>query len=319
MDNNVKAIFGVDDDYLINVLLNNASAMGYLHGAISEELLKEYLQSKGYEVHRIKEKPAGGFDSKTENYKGDFLVKRPNDTLWLVIESKGLKTNSEFRGGNKYAENNRRSIINKINGIIKKNKRTIFDKGFRKYTVAKERWETSHQGKVFPAFEWTLEYPGPDSVDLSDYFKNKKQIEDYFGKIDDSKFEEAAFRNKYAAYYILETHKPSNRTDKNTGIKQAAPLKTDFSILAVDLFQKLGRHVIVFADPNKLSHSPTSPYHLYQNYVIDILIPGLKDDIQINKPWYLDIDELLRDSNPRRVEYDETQIDNRSEDNGEED
>jgi hypothetical protein len=310
--NNIDKIFGVQIDFLQEVLLANPSAMGYLHGAISEELLKTVLIKEGYEVYRIKEKPAGGFDNKTENYKGDFIAKRPEDDKWLVIESKGLKTNSEFRGDNKFAENNRKFIINKISNIINKNKTDVYEKGYNSYLKAKEQWESKNPGKSFPSFEWSKEFPGPESVNLSSFFKSKNDVIQYFSKIDDSRLVELAFRNKTAAYYIMETHKPSNRTDKHTGIKQAAPLKTDFSILAVDLFQKLGKHVIVFADPNLLSHSPTSPYHLYQNYVIDILIPGLKDQIQINKPWYLDIKELLKNSTPRRVDFDETQIDNRS-------
>lgn len=318
-ETNVNKIFGVDEDFLLEVLLNNASASGYLQGAISEELLKKHLIEKGYEVYRIKEKPAGGFDSKIDNYKGDFIAKRPEDKKWLVIESKGLKTNSEFRGDNKFSDKNKKSIINKINNIIKKDKEAVYRKGFERYTKSKEAWELKNPGKTFPAFSWTREFPGPDSVDLSAYFSNKKEISAYFNNIESKKFEEAAFRNKYAAYYVLETHKPSNRTDAHTGIKQAAPLKTDFSILAVDLFQKLGRHVIVFADANKLSHSPTSPYHLYQNYVIDIIIPGLKDELHINKPWFTDIDALLEFSSPRRVEFDESQIDNRESDQLEED
>lgn len=312
-ENNIERLFGVTSEVLLDVLLKNQSAMGYLQGAISEELLKISLINEDYEVFRIKEKPAGGFDSKTENYKGDFLAKKPEDHLWLVIESKGLKTNSEFRGDNKFAEKNRKSIVNKIAGILNKNKQYIFSKGHATYIKAKEAWELKNPGKTFPSFEWSKEYPGPDSVDLSGIFKNKKEVSDYFDNINDSQLEEQAFRNKTAAYYILETHKPSNRTDKHTGIKQAAPLKTDFSILAVDLFQKLGKHIIVYADPNKLSHSPTSPFHLYQNYVIDIIIPGLKDEININKPWFLSISELLKDSQPRRVELDESQLDHRLE------
>jgi len=314
----IDNIFGVKTDFLLEVLLSNPSAMGYLHGAISEELLKRILINEGYEVHRIKEKPSGGFDNKTENYKGDFIAKRPEDDKWLVFESKGLKTNSEFRGDNKYAENNRKFIINKISNIINKDKSKTYEKGYNSYLKAKEQWENNNPGKTFPTFEWSKDFPGPDSVNLSSFFKLKNDVIEYFTKLEDSKLIEPAFRSKTAAYYIMETHKPSNRTDKITGIKQAAPLKTDFSILAVDLFQKLGKHVIVFADPNLLSHSPTSPYHLYQNYTIDILIPGLKDEILINKPWYLDLKELLKNSNPRKVEFDETQIDNRSDEDEDE-
>lgn len=310
----LENIFGIEVDFLHNIILSNPSAMGYLQGAISEEILKKQLLGLGFEVIRIKEKPPGGFDSKIDNYKGDFLIKKPTDDSWLVVESKGLKTNSEFRGTNKESEKNRKSIINKIAGIISKDNQTIYNKGYRTYLIAKSNWEENNPGKVFPSFDWSLDHPGPDSVELNDYFSIKKEIQDYFDSISDDMFDERAFRNKSAAYYILETHKPNTRIDPSTNIKQAAPLKSDFSILAVDLFQKLGKHVFVFADSNLLSHSPTSPNHLYQNYLIDILIPGIKSDIVINKPWFLDIGDLLVNSNPRRVEFDESQVDYRGDD-----
>lgn len=200
MKDKIQSIFGVDQNFLLEVLINNNSAMGYLHGALSEELIKEELEDLDFEVFRIKEKPAGGFDSKVDNYKGDFLVKKPTDNLWLVIECKGLKTNSEFRGKNKIGENNRKSIINKINSVIKADKNKIYEKGYNKYKTAKEEWETKNPGKKFPDFEWNKDYPGPDSVNLKKYFSSKKDIENYFNKIAASKFDEQAFRNKEAAY-----------------------------------------------------------------------------------------------------------------------
>jgi hypothetical protein len=120
---------------------------------------------------------------------------------------------------------------------------------------------------------------------------------------------EQAFRNRNGLYKILQTHKPSKRKDFETDIEQAAPLVSDFSILAVDLFQRTGKHQFVFMNPDKISHSPTSPNHLYQNYIIDIIIPGIKDELEINYPWFLDIDSCISSSNPKKVKYDESQID----------
>lgn len=307
----IKELFGVERDFLENVLVKNASAMGYLHGALSEELLKIQLVDKGFDVYRIKEKPAGSFDSKNEHYRGDFLIKKPEDEEWLVIESKGLKTNAEFRGDNKEGEKNRKTIINMIWRLINTKKEDVYKRGHQRYQSAKEKWEKENVGKLFPEFGWTKDYPGPNSVDLGNCFKTKKEVEEYFNSIYSKKFEEEAFRNKTAAYYILETHKPNSRKDEVTGIEQSAPLKSDFSILAVDLFQRYKEHFFVFADAKQLSHSPTSPNHLYQNYLIDIIIPGKKDCLNIKKPWYTSIEELLSNSTPARVKFDESQIDYR--------
>ena len=39
-------------------------AEGYLFGSLGELLFKEYAESLGYEVLRIKEKPDGGYNAK---------------------------------------------------------------------------------------------------------------------------------------------------------------------------------------------------------------------------------------------------------------
>jgi hypothetical protein len=43
-------------------------------GAISELLLKNYLEELGYEVLRIKEKPAGGNNAKNSEARGDLTI-----------------------------------------------------------------------------------------------------------------------------------------------------------------------------------------------------------------------------------------------------
>lgn len=40
----------------------------------------------GYEVLRIKEKPAGGFDEKKVGYKGDFLIKKKGKSEYLLAK-----------------------------------------------------------------------------------------------------------------------------------------------------------------------------------------------------------------------------------------
>ena len=72
-----------------------------------------------------------------------------------------------------------------------------------------------------------------------------------------------------------------------------------------------GKHKFVFANPDTLSHSPTYPNHLYQNYIIDILIPGIKDTLSIVYPWYEDLQKCILETNPRTVTYDESQLDHR--------
>ncbi|MBP3546766.1 MAG: hypothetical protein J6K16_06535 [Alphaproteobacteria bacterium] len=311
----LKKHFAVDEKMFFNALKMSPSALGYIHGAISELLLVKYLTQKGYEVMRIKEKPAGGFDEKKIGYKGDFLINKKGDTTYWVVECKGLKTNSEFRGA-KTEDTHLKKLskdqaFNTLKKFIDIDKQKIYNKGKSTYLTAKAKWEKNNPQKTFPDFNWNTDFPGPDYVDLSPFFHSVSELKKFVYNCDENLLTETAFRNGTGLYKILQTHKPSNRTDTATGIKQAAPISSDFSILAVDLYQRLGEHLFVFVNPDIISHSPTSPNHLYQNYTIDIIIPGIKDNLSIRHPWYLDLNECIEETHPKTVEYDESQIDYR--------
>jgi hypothetical protein len=308
--------FCVEPNQIIEALKLSPSAQGYIHGALSEILLIQYLAENDYEVLRIKEKPAGGFDEKKMGYKGDFLIKKKGDNNYYVVECKGLKTNSEFRSGDTDENDHQKRIskeqaFNTLKKYINIDKNNIYQKGYNRYLKTKNDWEKEHPNKTFPKFRWTRENPGPDNANLSDYFSSISELKKFIENADDERLSEKAFRTKNALYKILQTHEPSDRTDDETGIKQAAPLVSDFSMMAVDLFQRTGKHEFVFMNPDCISHSPTSPNHLYQNYIIDVLIPGVKDELDINHPWYRNIDDCIKQTRPKTVEYDSTQIDYR--------
>ena len=42
-----------------------------------------------------------------------------------------------------------------------------------------------------------------------------------------------------------------------------------------------------------------------------MIIPGIKDTINIKEPWYNDIDICIERTHPQTVDFDETQIDYR--------
>ena len=66
-------------------------------------------------------------------------------------------------------------------------------------------------------------------------------------------------------------------------------------------------------NPLAISHSPTSPEHLYQNYTIDVLIPELKPRPRLIPPWYKDFEKCLEETNPSWRKLDPTQVDHRGE------
>ena len=299
--------FGISEDTFLEALRLSPGSMGAIAGAISEIILKTELEETGYEVLRIKEKPAGGNDAKAKDAKGDFYIrKRDLSDDWFVLECKGLKTNSEFRGA-KWC--NKNSVYNYLKSVaFPKSNQEIYNKGYATYLKTKEKHEKN--GKTFPVFNWDINFPGPNSATLSGIWKNETELRNWVNSQDDSLFTEESYRRRQGVLINLETHKPSQRVSVS-GIKQTGPLVADFSILAVDLFFRTGKHEFVFMNPEKISHSPSSPEHLYQNYTIDVLIPGLKDAPIIKHPWYRDIDELISKTIPSARELDETQLDNR--------
>lgn len=305
--------FGVDERVFLEALKSSPSAQGYISGAISEVLLKEYLEAKGFEVIRIKEKPGGGNNAKNYEARGDFYVRErgSKEDSWLVIESKGLKSNSEFRGGKLDSPEKVFKFLKNRAFNSSKTKETILNKGYQTYLKTKEAWEKKNPGKTFPDFKWRKEYPGADCYNLDGIWKNVEDLKDWAFSLDKKSFTEEAYRSMTGAITILETHQPSKRVGIKTGIDQAAPLVYDFNIMSVDLFLRTGKHKFVFMNSEEISHSPSSPEHLYQNYTIDILIKDKKKNPIIQAPWYNDIEDCISKTKPSRRPIDETQIDNR--------
>jgi len=313
MNNYIQKNFGVSNKIFLEAIMKSPSAQGYIAGAISEVLLKSYLGDKGFEVVRIKEKPSGGNNAKSYEARGDFYIRKrkSKNDKWLVIESKGLKSNSEFRGGkldspDKVYRFLKNRIFNKT-----KTKKTTYEKGLKTYLKAKKKWQKSNRGKKFPDFKWDKRYPGPESYNLGGIWKNEEDLKKWVFSLDKKYFTEEFYRRVVGSIVILESHQPSKRIGRLTNLDQAAPLVNDFNIMSVDLFLRTGRHEFVFINSKKISHSPTSPEHLYQNYIIDILVKGKKDKISISHPWYDDIDKCIDDTKPVYRKLDKSQIDNR--------
>lgn len=82
-------MFGVPEKVLVEALLTSPNARGYIIGAISEVLLRDSLKNSGFHVLRIKEKWEG-----EKKHHGDFYISL-DQRNWFIVESKGLKSNSE--------------------------------------------------------------------------------------------------------------------------------------------------------------------------------------------------------------------------------
>lgn len=313
MDNLKKYVnseFGVDPDIFLNAMIMSPGSTGAIAGAISEILLKKHLEEKDFEVVRIKEKPAGSYNSKEEDARGDFYIRKNGTNDWYVVESKGLKTNAEFRGGRLTSK---KQVYNYLESIAfpKENyKQRIYNSGYNAYLRRKEKFLKKNPDKTFPSFKWDPDNPGPNNSSLDNIWTDKKELKAFVYSQDDALFTEESYRNRTSLIKELQTHKPSRRTSPS-GITQAAPLVGEFSILAVDLFFRTDKHEFVFMNPEKISHSPGSPEHLYQNYTIDTLVKDLSEEPIITHPWYRDIDLLISETSPNKRIFRESQVDNR--------
>ena len=313
MDQFISDNFGCDRDKFYEALSSSPNARGYIIGALSEVILQHHLETIGYDVLRIVEKPAGGYNAKSDEARGDFYVRRKGSKAdtWLVVESKGLKSNSEFRGAKFDCVEKVYRFLRPLVFPATDAKSKTYSKGQIAYNKAKAVWGKTHPGGRFPPFSWNRETPGPITCDLTGIWEDENALREYLESLPGESFSEVAYRQCRGALSVLETHKPSRREGPITGIEQAAPLVSDFSILSVDLYLRTGKHEFAFANPKNLSHSPTSPEHLYQNYTIDILIRGIKERPNLMPPWYSDFEECLEKTNPDYRQLDKSQIDNR--------
>lgn len=98
-------LFGVGEQVVIEAILDSPNARGYIIGSISELLLRNTLIGQGFKVLRIKEKWEG-----PKIHHGDFYISK-DDKNWYVIESKGLKSNSE-----KWARSAEINFFKKLSG-----------------------------------------------------------------------------------------------------------------------------------------------------------------------------------------------------------
>ena len=88
----IQRVFKTSVDIFLEALKLSPNAQGYVLGSITELLLKKELEEHGFELKRIKEKWEG---KKHPNHHGDFYFRKPGSSNWFVLESKGVKSNSE--------------------------------------------------------------------------------------------------------------------------------------------------------------------------------------------------------------------------------
>jgi hypothetical protein len=312
LKNYINRKFGINENKFLEVLEKSPGAEGYILGNLGESLFKEYAESIDYEVLRIKEKPEGGNNAKSDDARGDFYIRKNGSTReeWLVIECKGVKSNSEKRSG-LTKPSSCLTLLTKHAIEREKHVESIYKSGKTAYEKAKEDWEEKNKAK-FPKFRWSEHNPGSGVPNLGNIWKSKEEIKQWLDTFDASDFDENAYWDLTAPIRLLQTHMPSTRIDPETKIASTGPLVSEFNILCVDLFLKTGKHEFVFVNSTDLNHQGKSPNHLQQNYTIDILTAkdGFKRH-KLLKPWYDDLTLCIEQTKPQFRKLDKSQLDER--------
>src|SRR5574344_231448 len=304
--------FGVSTDFFFDTLRYSQGSEGYLLGAIGERLFKQYAENMGFETYRIKEKPEGGNNAKSDDARGDFYIRKKGEAedKWFVVECKSVKSNAE-KHANLMSKNACIKLLEKYSIKRKETIKSIYSSGLKNYKKAQSLWMQKHWDQAFPEFNWSKENPGGCIPDLSGLWKEKKEIESWLNQFDASLLSEEAFSNLTAPIRLIQTHMPSSRTDE-LGIKSTGPLVTEFNILSLDLFLRTGEHKLIFVNSRNLNPQASAPNHLQQNYTVDILTA--KDNFilhKLQKPWYDDLSLCIKESRPIPRRLDKSQLDYR--------
>ena len=303
LENFVTKVFKTTLEVFLEALKLSPNAQGYVSGSITELLLKRYLESLNFVVERIREKWEG---RKHPNHHGDFYLKDENGS-WFVLESKGVKSNSE-KWHKLYNHEKLKSFLfahkDKINWINEGEEvEPQIDKWVRK-NLSKFLEDYSD---ILYDYEEVQKYKAPQR-------ETKKSIA--IDKLRKYSREEIAdminARLKYlmSKVKVLETHFVSGAGGLSERT-QATPRKDEFNLISVDIFLRFTEHKFLFANPKNLESSGADVNHLQQNYIMGFVF--YDNELCLSDEWHDDFKEVLEtiDENDA-IQEEDMQIDSRN-------
>lgn len=304
----VKKTFKTTLEIFLEAIRMSPNAQGYVSGSITELLLKQHLEGLGYEVKRIKEKWEG---KKHANHHGDFYFRKNESNSWFVLESKGVKSNTE--DWNKlYNLPRLKKMLFDYNEIIH-----WLDRG-KEIEPQIDEWITANLPEMVGASVlYTYE-------EIHDYLNNppKKEtakmvamqaLSEYSREEIDTMIKD---RLKYvmSKVMVLDTHFVSG-TSGASERTQATPRKDEFNIISINIVLRYNEHKFLFANPKQLDSSGKDANHLQQNYIMGFVFsqPDGSLKLDLTDEWYEHFSEVcetlaLTDA----IAESDMQIDNRN-------
>jgi hypothetical protein len=303
----VEQVFKTTLEIFLEALKLSPNAQGYVSGSITELLLKKKLEKEyNFEVKRIREKWEG---KKHPQHHGDFYFRKQGTPYWYVIESKGVKSNSEKWHKLYNFENLKKFLITHAEKIpwVNRNQnieQQVTDWIYRNLPKFKE--EYSHNLYEFEEVQKYVSKRQTEKARAIDSLRHytRDQINDMI---------EERLNYVMSKVKVLETHFVSG-TSGVSERTQATPRKDEFNVIAIDIVLRYPEHKFLFANPKNLESSGDDPNHLQQNYIMGFVFidDQGKETLHITDDWYEDLNEVYDTLDPQdAVNENDMQVDNR--------
>ncbi len=295
-------------EIFLEAIRMSPNAQGYVNGSITELLLKQHLESLDFEVKRIKEKWEG---KKHPNHHGDFYFRKNGTKDWFVLESKGVKSNTED--------------WNKLYNIPKL-KKMLFD--FNEIIHWLDRTQ-----EIEPQIDEWISINLPDLLNSATLY-TYEEIQDYLNNPPKKETAKMAAMQALAGYsreeidkmikerlkyvmskvMVLDTHFVSGISGVSERT-QATPRKDEFNIISINIVLRYYKHKFLFANPKQLDSSGKDANHLQQNYIMGFVFtqPDGSLKLDLTDEWYDNFNDVCETLSPAdSIVENEMQIDNRN-------
>jgi len=305
----VQKVFKTSLEIFLEALRLSPNAQGYVLGSVTELLLKKKIEDEGFEVKRIREKWEG---RKHPNHHGDFYFRVPGNTKWFVLESKGIKSNSEKWHKLYNYERLKKFMIAHSDKIAWVNQEDEIEPQIESWierNLPKLKKEYSEILYEFEEVQDYLENPPQRETSKSKAIEKLKKLpRDEINRLTSERLAYVMSKIK-----VLETHFVSG-TSEASERTQATPRKDEFNVVAIDIVLRYHEHKFLFANPRLLESSGDDANHLQQNYIIGFVFFDENQNpvLSITDEWYEDFREALVTVNLKHaVKEKDMQVDNR--------
>jgi hypothetical protein len=287
----VSDVFKTTLEIFLEALKLSPNAQGYVSGSISELLLKKNIEELGFEVKRIREKWEG---KKHPQHHGDFYFRKNIESPWFVLESKGVKSNTEH--------------WNKLYNYLKL-KKILYDYHEIIHWIDKDK-------EIEPQIDAWISVNLPDMIDSPTLY-SYEEIRDYLNNPPKKETLKLVAMKELASYSrdeidkmirdkliylmskvrVLDTHFVSGAGGGER--TQATPRKDEFNLISVDIFLRFNEHKFLYANPKHLDSSGKDANHLQQNYIMGFVFPQTDGSLRLDltDEWSEDFMELYKTLN----------------------